>query len=87
MLAPAARWQPLVRQVQGATPSILSKVLEDDVNLAVWQRQLPAHIEDFSMLLLALNEPLAESMTLDISEDDALPDLTGFASAYADLEG
>ena len=87
MLAPATRWRPLVRQVQGDTPAILSRVLEDDVNLAIWQRQLPAHIEDFGMLLLALNEPLAESMTLDISDDEALPSLQGFASAYADLEG
>lgn len=87
MLAPATRWRPLVRQVQGATPAILSHVLEDDVNLAIWQRQLPAHIEDFGMLLLALNEPLAESLTLEINEDDSLPELKGFASAYADLEG
>lgn len=87
MLAPATRWRPLVRQVQGATPAILSHVLEDDVNLAIWQRQLPAHIEDFGMLLLALNEPLAESMTLEINENDSLPELKGFASTYADLEG
>lgn len=87
MLAPAMRWRPVVRQVQGDTPAILSRVLEDDVNLAIWQRQLPAHIEDFGMLLLALNEPLAESMTLDIQDDETLPDLRGFASAYADLEG
>ena len=87
MLAPAMRWRPVVRQVQGDTPAILSRILEDDVNLAIWQRQLPAHIEDFGMLLLALNEPLAESMTLDIKDDETLPDLGGFTSAYADLEG
>ncbi|MCQ3034296.1 DUF1826 domain-containing protein [Pseudomonas syringae] len=87
MLATVLKWQPLIRQVQGDTPAILSQVLEDDVNLAVWQRQLPAHIEDFGALLLSLNEPLAEAITLEISDENVQPDLQSFASAYADLEG
>jgi hypothetical protein len=87
MLATALKWQPRIRQVQGDTPAILSQIVEDDVNLAVWQRQLPAHIEDFGALLLSLNEPLAEAITLEISDDDFQPDLQNFASAYADLEG
>lgn len=87
MLAPVLKWQPRIRQVQGDSTSILSKVLEDDVNMAVWQRQLPAHIEDFGALLLSLNEPLAESLVLDMGADDAPPNLQGLASAYADLEG
>lgn len=87
MLATALKWQPRIRQVQGDTPAIFSQVLEDDVNLAVWQRQLPAHIEDFGALLLSLNEPLAEAITLETSDDDVLPGLHNFASAYADLEG
>ncbi|MCD5975903.1 MULTISPECIES: DUF1826 domain-containing protein [Pseudomonas] len=87
MLATVLKWQPRIRQVQGDTPAILSQVLEDDVNLAVWQRQLPAHIEDFGALLLSLNEPLAEAITLEISDENAQPDLQTFASAYADLEG
>ncbi len=87
MLATVLKWQPRIRQVQGDTPAVLSQVLDDDVNLAVWQRQLPAHIADFGALLLSLNEPLAEAITLEISDDDAPPDLRNFASAYADLEG
>ncbi|MCQ2997887.1 DUF1826 domain-containing protein [Pseudomonas syringae] len=87
MLATVLKWQPRIRQVQGDTPAILSQVLEDDVNLAVWQRQLPAHIEDFGALLLSLNEPLAEAITLEISDENVQPDLQSFASAYADLEG
>jgi hypothetical protein len=61
--------------------------LDDDVNMAVWQRRLPAHIEHFAALLLSLNQPLAESLTLEISADDRPPALQGFASAYADLDG
>ena len=87
MLATVLKWQHRIRQVQGDTPAILSQVLEDDVNLAVWQRQLPAHIEDFGALLLSLNEPLAEAITLEISDENVQPDLQSFASAYADLEG
>ena len=41
------KYQPMIRQVCGATPDVLGEVLEDGVNLAVWQRRLPAHIEDF----------------------------------------
>ncbi len=87
MLATVLKWQPRIRQVQGDTPAVLSQVLEDDVNLAVWQRQLPAHIEDFGALLLSLNEPLAEAITLEVSDENVQPDLQSFASAYADLEG
>lgn len=86
MPATVLKWQPRIRQVQGDTPGILSQVLEDDVNMAVWQRQLPAHIEDFGTLLLALNEPLTEALTLDIGDDEQ-PNLQRLASAYADLEG
>jgi hypothetical protein len=87
MLAAALKWRPVIRQVQSDKPDILGTVLEDDVNLAIWQRQLPAHIEDFGRLLLSLGEPLAESMTLEMSDDDAGPDLSGLASGYRDLEG
>lgn len=87
MLAPSLKWRPLIRQVQADKPEVLGKILENDVNLAIWQRQLPAHIENFGKLLLSLEEPLAESMTLDIVDEDAELGLRGLASAYADLEG
>ena len=74
-------------QHQGPTPETLTKILQDDTNLAVWQRQLPLHISDFAQLLLSLNDPLAESLCLELPNEDAEPDLTGLASGFRDLEG
>ncbi|MFJ5284516.1 DUF1826 domain-containing protein [Pseudomonas sp. NPDC088429] len=74
-------------QHQWPTPETLTKILQDDTNLAVWQRQLPLHISDFAQLLLSLNEPLAESLCLELAKEDAEPDLTGLASGFRDLEG
>jgi hypothetical protein len=65
----------------------LTRILDDDVNLAVWNRQLPAHIADFSTLLLSLNEPLAESLSLEMPDDEAEPDLHGLASRFSDVQG
>ena len=74
-------------QYQAATPESLTRILDDDVNLAVWNRQLPAHIADFSNLLLSLNEPLAESLSLEMPDDEAEPDLHGLASRFSDVQG
>ena len=60
MLAPSLKPRPVIAQVQGDTPKVLTEILDDGVNLALWQRQLPAHIADFGRLLLSLKEPLAE---------------------------
>lgn len=76
-----------VRQAFGETPQVLTEALQDGVNLAVWQRRLPAHIEDFARLLLSLGEPLADARTLEIGTDGEAPTLDGVASAYADLAG
>ena len=43
----------LSRQVLGEDIQVLSEVLHDGVNLAVWQRRLPAQIADFADALLA----------------------------------
>lgn len=74
-------------QHHGSTPEALAKILEDDINLAVWNRQLPVHIADFGSLLLSLNEPLAEALSLDMRSDEAEPNLQGLASGFSDLEG
>ncbi|WP_449106573.1 DUF1826 domain-containing protein [Pseudomonas mohnii] len=74
-------------QHQAGTPESLTRILDDDVNLAVWNRQLPAHIADFSTLLLSLNEPLAESLSLEMPDDEAEPNLHGLASRFSDLQG
>lgn len=87
MLAPSLKLRPVIRQVQGDTPKALTGILDDGVNLALWQRQLPAHIADFGRLLLSLNEPLAESLSLEMPNDDAEPNLHGLASGFSDLEG
>jgi hypothetical protein len=74
-------------QHHGANPKVLTKILHDDANLAVWQRQLPVHIADFARLLLSLNEPLAESLSLELASEDAEPNLRGLASGFSDLQG
>ncbi|WP_095052325.1 DUF1826 domain-containing protein [Pseudomonas sp. Irchel s3b2] len=87
MSAPSLKLRPVIRQVQGDTPKALTGILDDGVNLALWQRQLPAQIADFGRLLLSLNEPLAESLSLEMPGDDAEPNLHGLASGFSDLEG
>lgn len=87
MLAPSLKLRPIIRQVRGETPEALTQILEDGVNMAVWQRQLPAHIADFGTLLLSLDEPLAESLSLELESEDAQPNLHGLASGFSDLEG
>ena len=60
MLALKLQQNRVRHQHQGATPKTLTRILEDDVNLAVWQRQLPLHIADFAALVLSRNEPIRE---------------------------
>ena len=87
MLAPVIPLRPVIRQSFGETPLALSDILNDGVNLAIWQRQLPLHIAEFGALLVALNEPLAESLVVELASEDAVPNLQGFASSCRDLEG
>ena len=79
--------QPLIDQVRGQTPEIMTRILDEDVNLAIWQRQLPVHIVDFGALLLSLDEPLADAIVIDMPNEKAQPDLTGLAARFNDLEG
>ena len=85
----ALKDQPLLtrQQHQGVTPQTLTRILDDQTNLAVWQRQLPVHIADFAQLVLSLNEPLAESLCLELPDEDAEPDLAGLAAGLRDLHG
>jgi hypothetical protein len=64
MLAPSLKRPSVAPAVQGETPQTLARILDDEVNLAIWQRRLPAHIVDFGQWLLSLNAPLAESLVL-----------------------
>jgi hypothetical protein len=45
------------------------------------------HIADFGSLLLSLNQPLAESLSLEIADENTEPNLHGLASGFSDLEG
>ncbi|UQI34064.1 DUF1826 domain-containing protein [Pseudomonas bijieensis] len=87
MLAPSLKRATRARQAHGDTPGIFTQILEDGTNLAVWQRQLPAHISDFATMVLAMDQPLAESRVLDLPEEDTPPALQGLAAGFSDLQG
>jgi hypothetical protein len=76
-----------IRQVAGEQSEVLAEVLRDRVNLAIWQRQLPAPVGAFARLLLARGEPLAQSIGLELDSADAEPNLQGLLAGYADLPG
>lgn len=71
------RVQTVPMQIFGETPAVLGEALNDGINLVVWQRQLPLHTAEFAQALLALGEPLAESLTieLDTAGDVHVPSL------------
>jgi len=85
MLAPVLR-QPL-QQIASEQIDVFGEVLRDHINLALWQRRLPAQISDFAQAVLAQGMPLAESIVLDLVDDDSSPDLSGLVSHYSDLPG
>ncbi|AZF24162.1 DUF1826 domain-containing protein [Pseudomonas sp. R3-52-08] len=87
MLAPLTPLRPVVRQTRGQTPLALADILEDGVNLALWQRQLPLHIAEFAALVVALDEPLAEALVIELDREDSAPNLQGLAPHCRDLEG
>ena len=73
-------------QVFGETPQVLTEVLRDGVNLAVWRRRLAPQLEDFAELVVSLGQPLADQRVIDVDEQQmpVLPDLLREA---ADLQG
>ncbi|WP_432754799.1 DUF1826 domain-containing protein [Pseudomonas sp. WMBT8] len=87
MLAPVIQLRPVIRQTRGETPLALADILDNGVNLALWQRQLPLHIAEFGALLVSLGEPLAESLVVELDSEDAEPNLQGLAAGCRDLEG
>ncbi|HEX5843044.1 MAG TPA: DUF1826 domain-containing protein [Pseudomonas sp.] len=80
--AGAARQQVSSEQIE-----VLGEVLRDEVNLAVWQRQLPAQISEFASALLALGEALGQSIVLELASPESEPSLHGLVDAYSDLPG
>lgn len=85
MLAFKTAPQPL--QISSERIDVLGDALRDEVNLAVWQRQLPEHLAAFARALLAQGEPLAESLSIELADTDAEPDLHGLLNGYSDLPG
>ena len=79
--------RPPVGHVSGAAPEIMARILDDEVNLAIWQRELPLHIRQFADVLLALGEPLADALVLEMVDENAKPNLAGLASRFNDLQG
>jgi hypothetical protein len=85
---------PPSHQVMEASPNVLSAILANEVNLAIWQRSLPSHIADFSALVLSLGQRLADERVVEVREDapvvlnDLLvgtQDLQGYEAFVADV--
>lgn len=83
----AAITQTDIHQVSGGSPEILARILDDHINLALWERQLPVHIADFAALLLSFSEPLNDAIMIDLSDERSSPLIQGLASRFHDLEG
>nr|WP_028693117.1 DUF1826 domain-containing protein [Pseudomonas cremoricolorata] len=75
-----------VQQVLGHSPQSLADILRDDVNLAVWQRQLPVQVEDFATLVLGLEQPLGDERVVEVDEHEA-PSLPGLLKGAVDVQG
>jgi len=79
--------QPVdIRQSQGESPSVLTEIFQDGVNLAVWKRLLPAQVEDFAALAVSLGQSLTDQRVLDVNEHEA-PLIPGLLGEAADLQG
>jgi len=77
---------PPPHQVMEASPNVLSSILENEVNLAVWQRSLPSHIADFSALVLSLGQRLADERVVEVREDTPVV-LNDLLAGTQDLQG
>ncbi|MCH7417047.1 DUF1826 domain-containing protein [Pseudomonas mosselii] len=75
-----------IRQVFGESPQVMTDILQDGVNLAVWQRRLPAQVEDFANLVLSLGQSLADERVIEVDERHP-PALPGLLREAADLHG
>ncbi|MFJ4063809.1 DUF1826 domain-containing protein [Pseudomonas sp. NPDC089996] len=79
--------QPVdIRQAFGEAPKVLTEIFQDGVNLAVWQRRLPAQVEDFAALVVSLGQTLADQRVVDVNEHEP-PLLPGLLQEVADLHG
>jgi hypothetical protein len=73
-------------QAFGESPKVLTDIFQDGVNMAVWQRRLPAQLEDFAALVISLGQPLADQRVLDVNEHEPCV-LPGLLREASDLQG
>jgi hypothetical protein len=78
--------QPL-QQVAGEQVEVFCEVLNEHVNLAVWQRRLAPAISVFTEQLLARGEPLADSRVLELADAPSSVDLGDLLQGYSELPG
>jgi hypothetical protein len=85
MLVSALR-QPM-QQVCGEDLGVFVKVLREEVNLAIWQRQLPTSVSEFVTALLAQGESLGHSIVLELASLGSASSLSGLVDGYSSLPG
>jgi hypothetical protein len=68
-------------------PDVLAEVLREAVNLVIWDRSLPVHVQQFAERVTQLADPFAQSLVMDLDHKGVEPDLSTLAVAYRDLEG
>ena len=61
------------RQIAGDTPAVLADVLHEGINLAIWNRCLPLHIEQFARMLTGVAEPFAQSLVVQLEDQRPSP--------------
>ncbi|MFF7707975.1 DUF1826 domain-containing protein [Pseudomonas sp. NPDC007930] len=72
------------RQALGTGPAVLAQIHQDEVNLAVWQRDLPSAAALFVEHVLAQQAPLLEQAHIEVANSAAMPSL---ASTFKHLPG
>ena len=86
---------PVPQQVIGTQPDSLADILREDVNLAVWRRELSTELQHMVSRLLAGDRPINEVLVLQAhttgtfnapSLPAAWSQLDGFAALRDDLQ-
>lgn len=89
ILLPETQWQS-AKQAQASDIAVLTDIFQPDVNLSVWQRQLPLAVGQYAEhLLSALKLPLQRRLALDdISSllEQQLPEAAGKSDFIGDVQ-
>lgn len=75
-----------IRQVYSQTPQAMAQALQDGVNLAVWQRQLPPQLHDFAEVVAGLGGSLADQRVLEVDEHQ-VPVIDALLQEAVDIHG